>query len=92
LTGSSNLQIEAGLPPDTPFSAHISLVVHDDPKEAMRISGGIVPLFARFSAMYGTVVGPASDGQRKALKDIHSEYDIQQHGPRYRHTRVGCHR
>ena len=37
-------------------------------------------LFARFSAMYGTVVGPASDGQRKALKDIHRAYDMQQHG------------
>ena len=73
-------RVEAGLPPDTPFSAYIFLVVHDDPEEAMRIGGGNVSLFARFSAMYGTVVGPASDGQRKVLKDIHSAYDMQQHG------------
>ena len=74
-------RVEVGLSPDIPFCAYISLVVHDDPEEAMRIGGG-VSLFARFSAMYGTVVGPASAGQREVLKDIHSEYDMKQHGRR----------
>ncbi len=71
---------EAGLSPEIPFSAYVPLVVHDDPEEAMRIGGANVSLFARFSAMYGTVVGPASEGQREVLQDIHSAYDMQQHG------------
>ena len=73
-------RVEAGLSPEIPFSAYVSLVVHDDPEEAMRIGGANVSLFARFSAMYGTVVGPASAGQREVLKDIHNAYDMQQHG------------
>ena len=70
---------EAGLSPEIPFSAYLPLVVHDDPEEAMRIGAGQVSLFARFSAMYGTVVGPASAGQREVLQGIHSAYDMQQH-------------
>ena len=73
-------RVEAGLSPEIPFSAYVPLVVHDDPEEAMRIGGANVSLFARFSAMYGTVVGPASAGQREVLKDIHDAYDMQQHG------------
>ena len=30
--------------------------------------------------MYGTVVGPASAGQREVLQGIHRGYDMQQHG------------
>ena len=71
---------EAGLSTEIPFSAYVPLVVHDDPEETMRIGGANVSLFARFSAMYGTVVGPASEGQREVLRDIHSAYDMQQHG------------
>ncbi|GIT43310.1 MAG: hypothetical protein Ct9H300mP11_12460 [Chloroflexota bacterium] len=44
---------KAGIAGDIPFTAYISLVVHDDPEEAMRIGAGQVSLFARFSAMYG---------------------------------------
>jgi 5,10-methylenetetrahydromethanopterin reductase len=73
-------RLEAGLSPDIPFTAYVPLVVHDDPQEAMRIGGGQVSLFARFSAMYGTVVGPASAGQREVLHGIHDAYDMQQHG------------
>ena len=71
---------EAGLSPEIPFSAYLPLVVHNDPEEAMRIGGGQVSLFARFSAMYGTVVGPASAGQQEVLQGIYSAYDMQQHG------------
>ena len=69
----------AGLSPEIPFSAYLPLVVHDDPEEAMRIGAGQVSLFARFSAMYGTVVGPASASQREVLQGIHNAYDMQQH-------------
>ena len=71
---------KAGVASDIPFTAYISLVVHDDPEEAMRIGAGQVSLFARFSAMYGRVVGPASEEQQQVLEKIHSSYDMQQHG------------
>ena len=71
---------KAGIAGDIPFTAYISLVVHDDPEEAMRIGAGQVSLFARFSAMYGKVVGPASESQQQVFEGIHRAYDMQQHG------------
>ncbi len=71
---------EAGLPPDISFGAYVPLVVHDDPQEAARIGAGQVSLFARFSTMYGTVVGPASPEQREVMRSIHGAYDMQHHG------------
>ncbi len=71
---------EAGLPPDIPFGAYVPLVVHDDPQEAARIGTFQVSLFARFSAMYGSVVGPASQEQRAVMHSIHGAYDMQHHG------------
>ena len=70
----------AGLPPEMPFAAYLPLVVHDDPEEAMRIGAGQVSLFARFSNMYGEVVGPASEDQRSVLGAIHDAYDMHGHG------------
>ena len=71
---------EAGLPPEMPFAAYLPLVVHDDPEEAMRIGAGQVSLFARFSNMYGEIVGPASADQRSVLTAIHDAYDMHGHG------------
>ncbi len=70
---------EAGLSGELPFTAYLPLVVHNDPEEAMRIGGHQVSLFARFSNMYGTVVGPASDRSRSVLGDIHDAYDMNEH-------------
>ena len=71
---------QAGLPPEIPFAAYLPLVVHDDPEEAMRIGAGQVSLFARFSNMYGEVVGPATEQQRAVLGAIHDAYDMHGHG------------
>ena len=71
---------EAGLSPEIPFGAYVSLVVHDDPEEAMRMGEAALSLFARFSVMYGTIIGPASESQRKVLHSIHDAYDMKQHG------------
>lgn len=71
---------EAGLLPDTHFGAYVPLVVHDDPEEAMRIGLAEVALFARFSAMYGAVVGPSSREQREVMHNIHDAYDMRHHG------------
>ena len=73
-------RVEAGLPPAISFGAYVPLVVHDDPEEAMRMGVGDLSLFARFSVMYGTVIGPASESERKVLHDIHGAYDMNQHG------------
>ena len=70
----------AGLEGDIPFAAYLPLVVHDDPEEAMRIGAGQVSLFARFSNMYGTVVGPVSKSQHDVLEAIHDSYDMHAHG------------
>ena len=70
----------AGLPPEIPFAAYVPLVVHDDPDEAARIGAFQVSLFARFSAMYGNVVGPVSPDQRAVMQNIHEAYDMQHHG------------
>ena len=71
---------EAGLSGDLPFTAYLPLVVHDDPEEAMSIGAGQVSLFARFSNMYGTVVGPTSASQKESLEAIHDAYDMHGHG------------
>ena len=71
---------EAGLSGDLPFAAYLPLVVDDDPEVAMRIGGGRVSLFARFSTMYGTVVGPASESEREVYSKIHNAYDMHGHG------------
>ena len=71
---------EAGLPADIPFGAYVPLVVHDDPEEAARIGTFQVALFARFSSMYGSVVGPVSAEQRQVMRNIHDAYDMQHHG------------
>ena len=78
-----NAREKAGLSPEIPISAYLPLAVHDDPEEAMRIGAGQVSLFARFSAMYGNVVGPAQKDQREVLQNIYSAYDMQQHGRRH---------
>ena len=70
---------EAGLSTEIPFGAYVTLVVDDDPEEAMKIGEGPLSLFARFSVMYGTVIGPASESQRKVLHGIHNAYDMKQH-------------
>ena len=72
-------RLEAGLSTEIPFGAYVTMVVHDDPEVAMKIGEGPLSLFARFSVMYGTVIGPASESQRKVLQGIHGAYDMKQH-------------
>ena len=74
------IRAEAGLSPDIPFGAYVPLVVHDDPHEAARIGAEQVSLFARFSVMYGSVVGPASLDQQQVMRSIHGAYDMEHHG------------
>ena len=70
---------EAGLPPKIPFGAYIPVVAHDDPATARRLGAGGLSLFARFSAMHGSVVGPATETERDVLTQIHDAYDMTSH-------------
>jgi 5,10-methylenetetrahydromethanopterin reductase len=70
----------AGLDPEgIPFGAYVNVVAHDDPDVARQLGEGGLSLFARFSAMYGTATGPASDVERNVAEAIHDAYDMTRH-------------
>ena len=70
---------QAGLDPAIAFGAYIPTVVHDDPEVALSIGSAGLSLFARFSNMYGQIVGPVSETQRDVLTKIHDSYDMHGH-------------
>ena len=70
---------KAGLDSEIAFGAYIPTVVHDDPEVALSIGSAGLSLFARFSNMYGEIVGPVTDTQREVLTKIHDSYDMHQH-------------
>lgn len=71
---------EAGLDPDAiSFAAYVPTVVHDDAETALSIGSAGLSLFARFSNMYGEIVGPVTDTQRDVLTKIHDSYDMHGH-------------
>jgi 5,10-methylenetetrahydromethanopterin reductase len=69
----------AGLEPEMRWGAYVPCVVHDDPEAGRHLGEGGLSLFARFSVMHGTVVGPASEQQRETLETIHRSYDMTHH-------------
>ena len=71
---------KAGLDPaGLSLGAWLNVVVHDDPEQARRLGEGGLALFARFSAMHGTPVGPASEADRALLRRVHDAYDMNRH-------------
>jgi len=69
----------AGLEPAMAFGAYVNCVVHDDPEVGRRLGEGGVSLFARFSAMHGTAVGPTTDEEKRVMEGIHDAYDMTRH-------------
>jgi 5,10-methylenetetrahydromethanopterin reductase len=70
----------AGLDPDRlRLSAYVNVVVHDDPDVARTLGEGGLSLFARFSAMHGTAVGPATAEARRTFESVHAAYDMTVH-------------
>ena len=57
---------KAGLDSEIAFGAYIPTVVHDDPEVALSIGSAGLSLFARFSNMYGEIVGPVTDSQTRS--------------------------
>ena len=70
---------EAGLDSEIAFGAYIPTVVHDDSEVALSIGSAGLSLFARFSNMYGEIVGPVTEYQRDVLTKIHDSYDMHGH-------------
>jgi len=70
----------AGLDPEgIGFGAYINVVAHDDPEVGRRLGEGGLSLFARFSAMHGTAVGPTTDVERKVMEGVRDAYDMTRH-------------
>lgn len=66
-------------PGELSFGAYVNVVCHDDVARAREIGRGSTSLFARFSAMHGSVAAPASDEQRKVFEAVHDAYDMNHH-------------
>jgi 5,10-methylenetetrahydromethanopterin reductase len=71
---------QAGLDPaGVSLGAWVNVVVHDDAEAARKLGEGGLALFARFSAMHGRPVGPASEADRALLRRVHDAYDMNRH-------------
>ena len=71
---------KAGLDPaGLSLGAWVNVVAHDDADTARRLGEGGLALFARFSAMHGTPVGPASAADQALLRRVHDAYDMNRH-------------
>ena len=68
-----------GLQPGMAFGAYVNVVVHDDPEVGRRLGEGGVSLFARFSAMHGSALGPTTAEEKRVMEGIHDAYDMTRH-------------
>jgi 5,10-methylenetetrahydromethanopterin reductase len=73
--------------PDVPVGAFVNVVVHDDPRQALRRSAGRIASFARFSAMHGVTAGPLAPAQQEVLEGLAADYQMTQHGGEGTQTR-----
>lgn len=64
------------------FGAYVNVVCGDDQSQLRELGRAGTGLFARFSVMHGEVSGPADEGQQQVFRDIHSRYDMNEHGQR----------
>ncbi len=62
------------------FGACVNVACDDDPAAARELGRPSAGLFARFSAMYGEVVGPVDDSQAGVLHRLHDRYNMDEHG------------
>jgi len=69
-----------GLDPDgVSFGAYVNCVCHPDMDTARALIRGAVSIFARFSVMHGTAVGPVSAETERSLQSLHDAYDMGSH-------------
>jgi 5,10-methylenetetrahydromethanopterin reductase len=74
------IQLARAVRPDVKIGLFVNLVVHEDREAALRMAGGRIAAFARFSAMHGTVTGPASQAQRAVFAGLAADYQMTRHG------------
>jgi 5,10-methylenetetrahydromethanopterin reductase len=73
-------RIDARLDPDDiAFGAYVNAVCHPDLDTARDLIKGAVSIFARFSVMHGTTVGPVSAETEQSLQTLHDAYDMGSH-------------
>ena len=58
----------------------VNFQCHESPAEGRELGRGSTDLFARFSAMYGEVAGPADERQTEVFQRLHDRYDVNAHG------------
>jgi 5,10-methylenetetrahydromethanopterin reductase len=63
----------------TTFAAFVNVVSHPDIDTARRLGAGGLSLFARFSAMDGTVRTPIDAESEAVLHQVHDAYDMNDH-------------
>jgi 5,10-methylenetetrahydromethanopterin reductase len=61
------------------FGAYVNSVCHPDLDTARDLIKGAVSIFARFSVMHGTAVGPVSVETEQSLLTLHDAYDMGTH-------------
>jgi 5,10-methylenetetrahydromethanopterin reductase len=66
-------------PAGVSFGAYVNVAAHPEPAEALRLARPALLSFARFSAMHGAAVGPASEADRAVLERIPRAYDMTRH-------------
>lgn len=73
-------RVNAGLDPDgVAFGAYVNAVCHPNLDTARDLIKGAVSIFARFSVMHGTTVGPVSAEAERSLQTLHDSYDMGSH-------------
>ena len=71
---------KAGLPADgLKYAVYVPMAVHESRSRAQDLLRGAVGSYARFAVLTGDVVGPATDEQRRVLKNMHAAYDMTSH-------------
>jgi 5,10-methylenetetrahydromethanopterin reductase len=74
---------EAGRDPAAlQFGAYVNVACHADLNVARELARAGTSLFARFSAMHGTVSGPAAGGQEAVFLGVRERYDMNKHAQR----------
>lgn len=74
---------EAGLDPDgLLLGAMVPIAAHEDPARARNLVSPTLGSYVRFSVMHGKVNGPATDGERQSMTNVHRAYDMNTHARR----------
>ena len=79
LQGSSGGRMVLGIWDALRYGAFVNLVCHEDAATARDLNRPGTSVFARFSAMYDEIAGPADAGQAAVFRDLHDHYDMNYH-------------